>query len=187
MLSQEFYPMGALISLKIALSLAEILATASELCSKTGPWKPCGRQCVSPTQPQIFPTSEPWGIHAKYSYDNSLGDIFTCPNDFDNAFGIQHRNLWIVIVLIYLHMAYVNLIVTGIVFDIRASGSHIDLMMAFAERRRWIISVFEQRSVINWVYWHNQQVGYLRFIPFEWEQRGLIVTVADQAAIISHL
>ena len=39
-------------------------------------------------------------------------------------------------------MAYANLIATGIVFDILASGSHICLMMAFSEHQRWLISVF---------------------------------------------
>ena len=33
----------------------------------------------------------------------------------------------------------------------------------------------------------NQQVGYLCFIPFVWEQRGVIAAVADQTAMISHL
>ena len=61
-------------------------------------------------------------------------------------------------------MAYVNLIATGIVFDILVSGSHIGLMMAFLEHRRWMISVFDQRSTINWLYWYNQQVGHLGFI-----------------------
>ena len=36
-LSQEFYPMGAQLSLKAALPLAERIATASDHCSKTGP------------------------------------------------------------------------------------------------------------------------------------------------------
>ena len=36
-LSQEFLPMGAQVSLKALLPLAEILATASDRCSKTGP------------------------------------------------------------------------------------------------------------------------------------------------------
>ena len=101
--------------------------------------------------------------------------------------GIQHRNLSITIVLIYLRMAYVNLIANGIVFNIQASSSHICLMIAFSEHRRWIISVFDRRSIMNLLYWHNQQVGYLCFIPFVWEQRGVIAAVADQTAIISHL
>ena len=83
--------------------------------------------------------------------------------------------------------AYVNLIATGIVFNIRASSSHIGLMKAFSEHRRWIISVFDRRSIMNLLYWHNQQVGYLCFIPFVWEQRGVIAAVADQTAMISHL
>ena len=84
-------------------------------------------------------------------------------------------------------MAYVNLIATETVFNIRASGSHIGLLMPFSEHRRWIISVFDQRSIMNRLYWHNQQVGYLCFIPFVWKQRGVIAAVADQAAMISHL
>ena len=60
-------------------------------------------------------------------------------------------------------------------------------MMAFPEHRRWIISVFDQRSIMNRLYWHNQQVGYLYFIPFVWKQRGVIAAVADQTAMISHL
>ena len=84
-------------------------------------------------------------------------------------------------------MAYVNLIATETVFNIRASGSHIGLLMPFSEHRRWIISVFDQRSITNRLYWHNQQVGYLCFIPFVWKQRGVIAAVADQAAMISHL
>ena len=83
-------------------------------------------------------------------------------------------------------MAYVNFIATEIVFNIRASGSHIGLLMAFSEHRRWIISVFDRRSIMNRLYWHNQQVGYLCFIPFVWEQRGVIAAVADQTAMISH-
>ena len=39
-LSQEFQPMGAQLSSKAALPLAGILATASDRCSKTGPWTP---------------------------------------------------------------------------------------------------------------------------------------------------
>ena len=103
------------------------------------------------------------------------------------ALGVQHRNLSIAIVLIYVHLAYVNLIATGIVFNIRASSSHSDRMMAISEHRRWIISVFDRRSIMNRLYWHNQQVGYLCFIPFVWEQRGVIAAVADQTAMISHL
>ena len=57
-------------------------------------------------------------------------------NYFNNALGIQHRNFSIAIVLIFVRMAYVNLIATGIVFNIRASSSHIGLMMAFSEHRR---------------------------------------------------
>ena len=53
-------------------------------------------------------------------------------------------------------MAYVNLIATEIVFNIRASGSHVGLLMAFSEHRRWIISVFDRRSIMNRLYWHNQ-------------------------------
>ena len=131
--------------------------------------------------------SEPQGIHAKYWYNNSSCDIFTYRNDFDNALGVQHRNLPIAIVLIYVRVAYVNLIATGIVFNIRASSSHIGRMMAFSEHLRWIISVFDRRSIMNRLYRHNQQVGYLCFIPFVWEQRGVIATVANQTAMISHL
>ena len=108
-------------------------------------------------------------------------------NDFDNALGIQHRNLSIAIVLIYLCMAYVNLIATGIVFNIWAYGSHISLMMAFSEYRRWIISVFDRRSIMNRLYWPNQQVGYLCLNPFVREQRGVIAAVANQTAMILHL
>ena len=60
-------------------------------------------------------------------------------------------------------------------------------MMAFSEHRKWIISVFDRRSIMNRLYWHNQQVGYLCFIPFVWEQSGVIATVAGQTAMISHL
>ena len=119
--------------------------------------------------------------------DNSLDDIFMYRNYFDNALGIQRRNFSIAIVLIFVRMAYVNLIATGIVFNIRASSSHIGLMMAFSEHWRWIIRVFDRRSIMNRLYWHNQQVGYLCFIPFVWEQRGVIAAVADQTAMISHL
>ena len=119
--------------------------------------------------------------------NNSLDDIFMYRNYFDNALGIQHRNFSIAIVLIFVRMAYVNLIATGIVFNIRASSSHIGLMMAFSEHRRWIIRVFDSRSIMNRLYWHNQQVGYLCFIPFVWEQRGVIAAVADQTTVISHL
>ena len=89
--------------------------------------------------------------------------------------------------LIYVRVAYVNLIATGIVFNIRASGSHIGRMVAFSEHRRWIISVFDRRSIMNRLYWHDQQVGYVCFVPFVWEQRGVIAAVADQTAMISHL
>ena len=75
-------------------------------------------------------------------------------NDFNNALGIQHHNLSIAIVLIYLRMAFVNLIATRIIFNIRASSSHIGMMI---------------------------------FIPFVWEQRGVIAAVADQTAMISHI
>ena len=54
-------------------------------------------------------------------------------------------------------MAYVNLIATGTVFNIRASSCHIGLMMAFSEHPRWIISVFDRRSIMNQLYWLNQQ------------------------------
>ena len=53
--------------------------------------------------------------------------------------------------------------------------------------RRWIISVFDPRSIMNRLYWHDQQVGYVCFVPFVWEQRGVIAAVADQTAMISHL
>ena len=86
-----------------------------------------------------------------------------------------------------MRVAYLNLIATGIVLNIRASSSHIGQMMAFSEHRRWIICVFDRRSIMNRLYWHNQQVGYLCFIPFVWEQRGVIAAVADQTAMISHL
>ena len=56
-----------------------------------------------------------------------------------------------------------------------------------SEHRRWIISVFDRRSIMNRLYWHNQQVGFLCFIPFVREQRGVIAAVADQTAMISHL
>ena len=76
----------------------------------------------------------------------------------------------------------------GVLWDhIRASSSHIGRMMAFSEHRRGIISVFDRRSIKNRLYWHNQQVGYLCFIPFVWEQRGVIAAVDDQTAMISHL
>ena len=103
---------------------------------------------------------------------------------------IDKLRCWILSVLlnqIYLRLAYVNLIATGIVFNIWASSSHIGLMMAFSEHRRWIICVFDRRSIMNRLYWHNQQVGYLCFIPFVWEQRGVIAAVADQTVMISHL
>ena len=80
-----------------------------------------------------------------------------------------------------------NWIATGIVINIRASSSHIGRMMAFSEHRRWIICMFDRRSIMNGQYWHNQQVGYLCFIPFLWEQRGVTAAVADQTAMISHL
>ena len=108
-------------------------------------------------------------------------------NDFAKVLGVQHRYLSIAIVLIYVRVAYVNLIATGIVFNIRASSSHIGQMVAFSEHRRWIISVFDRRSIMNRLYWHDQQVGYVCFIPFVWEQRGVIAALADQTAIISHL
>ena len=111
--------------------------------------------------------------------NNSLGDIFTYRNDFNKALGIQHCSLSI------LRMSYV--VVTGIVFNIRVSSSHIGLMMAFSEHWRWIISVFDWRSIMNLLYWHNQQVGYLCFIPFVWAQRDVIAAVADQTAMVSHL
>ena len=60
-------------------------------------------------------------------------------------------------------------------------------MVSFSEHRRWIISVFDRRSIMNRLYWHDQQVGYVCFIPFVWEQRGVIAAVADQTAMISHL
>ena len=87
----------------------------------------------------------------------------------------------------YVLVAYVNLIATGIVFNIRASSSHIGRMMPFSEHRRWIISVFDRRSIMNRLYWHDQQVGYVCFVPSVWEQRGVIAAVADQTAMISHL
>ena len=40
---------------------------------------------------------------------------------------------------------------------------------------------------MNRLYWHDQQVGYVCFVPFVWEQRGVIAAVADQTAMISHL
>ena len=48
------------------------------------------------------------------------------------ALGVQHRNLSIAIVQIYMRVAYLNLIATEIVFNIRASSSHIGRMMAFS-------------------------------------------------------
>ena len=77
-----------------------------------------------------------------------------------------------------LHLVY--LIATRIVFNIQASGRHIGLMMTFSEHRRWIISVFDRGSIMNRLYWHKQQVGYLCFIPFVLEQRGVM---ADQGSI----
>ena len=67
------------------------------------------------------------------------------------------------------------------------SSSHIGRMVVFSEHRRWIISVFDRRSVMNRLYWHEQQVGCVCFIPFVWEQRGVIAAVADQTGMISHL
>ena len=67
------------------------------------------------------------------------------------------------------------------------SGRHIGRMVAFSEHRRWIIGVFDRRSIMNRLYWHDQQVGYVCFVPFVWEQRGVIAAVADQTAMISHL
>ena len=119
------------------------------------------------------PNFKSW-IRPWYWYNNSLCDIFTYRNDFANAIGVQNRNLSIAIVLNYVRVAYVNLIATGIVFNIRASSSHIGRMVAFSEHRRWIISVFDWRSIMNRLYWHEQQVGYVCFIPFVWEQRGVI-------------
>ena len=110
-----------------------------------------------------------------------------CCNDFNKALGIQHRNLSTAIVLIYLHVAYVDLIGTGFVFDIWAPGNHIGMIMAFSEHQRWTISVFNQRSIMIWLYWHNQQEGYLYSIPFVWGQRDVIAAVADQTAMILHL
>ena len=91
--------------------------------------------------------------------------INAAPNryNFNNALAIQHHNMSIAIVLTFLRMAYVNLIATVIVFNIRASSCHIGLPMAFSEHRRWIISVFDRRSIMNRLYWQNQQVGYLCF------------------------
>ena len=40
---------------------------------------------------------------------------------------------------------------------------------------------------MNRLYWHDQQVGYVCFVPIVWEQRGVIAAVADQTAMISHL
>ena len=101
--------------------------------------------------------------------NNFLDDIFMYHNYFNNALGIQHHNFSIAIVLIFVRMAYVNVIATGIVFNIRASSSHIGLMMAFSEHRRSIIRVFDRRSIMNRLYWNNQQVVHLCFIPFVWE------------------
>ena len=50
-LSQEFQPMAAQLSMKAALPLAKILATASDRCSKTGP---C---CSSPPETHISTAS----------------------------------------------------------------------------------------------------------------------------------
>ena len=85
-----------------------------------------------------------------------------------------HRELmvssrWAVTVANFFLMGYVNLIATGIVYNIQASCSHIGLMMAFSEPQRWKISLFDRRSIMNRLYWHNQQVGYICFIPFVWE------------------
>ena len=50
--------------------------------------------------------------------------LYVC-YDFANALGVQHRNLSMAIVLIYVRVAYDNLIATGIVFNIRASAAAI--------------------------------------------------------------
>ena len=78
--------------------------------------------------------------------NNSLGDIFTYGNDFNKALGIQHHNLS------FLRMSYVNLVVTGIVFNIRASSSHIGLMMAFSEHWRWMIIAVCLIEDQSWIY-----------------------------------
>ena len=119
--------------------------------------------------------------------NNFLDDIFMYHTYFNNALGIQHRNFSIAIVLIFVRMTYVNVIATGIVFNIRATSSHIGLMMAFSEHRRSIIRVFDRRSIMNRLYWNNQQVVHLCFVPFVWEQRGVIAAGTDQTAMISHL
>ena len=152
-----------------------------------GRWEPCGRYCVSPTQTKIF-----LNLNRKESMQNIDILIF---------YAISLRTVMILltrlgantvicqspIVLIYVRVAYVNLIATGIVFNIRASSSHIGRMVAFSEHRRWIISVFDRRSIMNRLYWHDQLVGNVCFIPFVWEQRGVIAAVAEQTAMISHL
>ena len=61
------------------------------------------------------------------------------------------------------------------------------LAKLWSEHRRWIISVFDRKSIMNRLYWDDQQVGYVCFVPFVWEQRGVIAAVADQTAMISHL
>ena len=38
-----------------------------------------------------------------------------------------------------------------------AMSGHV---MAFSEQRDIIISACDQRSIMNWLYWHNQWVGY---------------------------
>ena len=138
----------------------------------------------SPTQTKIFPTSEPQGFHAKYWYNNSLGDIFTYPYYFDNALGIQHRNLSIAIALIY----FARLMLTSLLPRLFSTSGRLAAILAcWWHPRSTIISVFDRRSIMNRLYWHNQQVGYLCFIPFVWEQRGVIAAVADQTTMISHL
>ena len=91
--------------------------------------------CVSPTQTKIF-----LNLNRKESMQNIdilifSCDIFTYRNDFANALGVQHRNLSIAIVLIYVRVAYVNLIATGIVFK----SGHLAAILA------------------EW--WHSQSIG----------------------------
>ena len=54
---------------------------------------------------------------------------------------------------------YVNLFATRIVFR------HLGLLAWWWDSRStywtWIISVFDQRSIMNWLYWHYQQVGWI--------------------------
>ena len=60
-------------------------------------------------------------------YENSLGDIFTCCNDFDNAFGIHQRNLSVAIVLIYC----VYLMLTWLLPGLFSTSGHLTAILAW--------------------------------------------------------